>query len=125
MPAAWHPVYIILTLVSLIPITHPNRDQVSAQLENIQANTAAEIVQTYILKDDNGEIVSNAEKGELASSKTKDMLQVFMTEDCIMAECPSFDFVELIAKHCDIKDLTHRSLLQTALTESNIRRIQT
>jgi hypothetical protein len=53
------------------------------------------------------------------------MLQVFMTEDCITAECPSFDFVELIAKHCRIRDLTHRSLLQTALTESNLRRIQT
>ncbi|KAF2178732.1 hypothetical protein K469DRAFT_642268 [Zopfia rhizophila CBS 207.26] len=115
----------VVFIQALIPKTHPARGPVSDQLTNIQANIAAEILQSYILKFGSTEVTGHAEKGELALSTTNDTLQVFMTEECITAEYPSFDFVELIANHCGIKNPTHRSLLQTALTEDSLRRIQT
>lgn len=52
------------------------------------------------------------------------MLQIFMTEECMSADCPSFDLVELFANHCYIQLPKHRSLLFTALSEEHIRRVE-
>jgi hypothetical protein len=98
---------------------------IGRQIANVQASTAAEIVVQYTLRVGFTEISGTSENGELASSSTNEMLQLFMTEECISADCPSFDLIELIADHCSINNPKHRSLIYTALSDENSLRIQT
>ncbi|OCK90529.1 uncharacterized protein K441DRAFT_578728 [Cenococcum geophilum 1.58] len=109
---------------ALIPKAHPERDRVIQQIENIRASVADHIIQTHTLKFRKTDVAGFPGKAEVASSATNDSLNLFLTEDCITVECPSFELVEMIAKHCGIKNLTHQNLLQTILTAATHNRIQ-
>ncbi|CAO2650180.1 Nn.00g014720.m01.CDS01 [Neocucurbitaria sp. VM-36] len=109
---------------ALIPSNHMARGEVMRRIANIQASTSTEILHHYAIRVGNKDVIATSDDAELASTSTKKMLRVFMTEECISADCPSFDLVELIADHCSISLPKHRSLLFTALSEESVRRIK-
>ncbi|OAL50739.1 hypothetical protein IQ07DRAFT_680093 [Pyrenochaeta sp. DS3sAY3a] len=94
------------------------------QLENIEVNSAAEIVQTYSIQVSGTRIISSPESGEVALSCTDGILRLFMTEECLSTDHPSFELIDLFAKHCSITDSRSRLLLSVILTDGSLRRIQ-
>lgn len=69
-----------------------------------------------MLERDETPIRGNAVDGQVSLSKTDDSLSFYMTEECIKASCPPYEFALLLAETCGIKDPSHYTLLYTVLT---------
>lgn len=97
---------------------------ITKQLEEIEVNSAAEIVQTYSVQVSGIKVVGSPESGEVALLCTEGMLRLYMTEECLSSDYPSFELIDLFAKHCSIYDSRSRLLLSVILTDESLRRIQ-
>lgn len=108
----------------LIPILEPRRKEITRQMESISVWTAGKITQTYKLKHEDCDYIGHPGKGQAHLSVNGCSLQVFVEEEEITSKQPSFDLVDLIATHCNIRDALHLKLLHAALGNDNIQRIQ-
>lgn len=87
---------------------------------------AAEIAQSYTVKVEGNDVVGTVERGDVALSCMDGMLRIFMTEESVSCECPPYELMDLMARHCSIGPHTkHRLLVSLALSDDNIHRIQT
>ena len=98
--------------------------QVQQQIRNIRASVATRITQEYNLRCDGIDIAGRSGKGEVAVTAGRDSLQIYMTEECVTAECPPFELIDMIEQYTKIKGSVHRGLLQIALTDQSLIRIQ-
>ncbi|KAH8669611.1 hypothetical protein BGZ60DRAFT_564070 [Tricladium varicosporioides] len=111
-------------LSRLIPTSNPKRPLIEAQLKNIKISSASSITQEYVLNCGSDNITGRPDQGQVASVMDEDSLQIFLTEDGITSYTPPFELISLLADICGITDGSHRSLLQTAVSETSLRRIQ-
>lgn len=109
----------------LIPTLHPNRKNICAQIENIEAAVASSIVETHVLRKPGTSLQGRPGMGEVASLIAPEKIQFFFIEECITAGAPHFELVEFLSSYCQIVDTTHRTLLNLTLTEPDLKRIKT
>lgn len=93
-------------------------------LVNIEVNMATEIVQNYRFKLGDTIMDGTPNTGEIAVSRVGTALRLFMTEECLSFDCPSFELVETLAGLCSISRPMERSLLSMVLSEKNLSRLQ-
>jgi hypothetical protein len=108
----------------LIPKKHSKRTQILRQIDGMKVSVTTEVCQTYVLKADGTEIVGKPCKGQVASYGVGDSLHLFMTEAGITAQYAPVELVNVIAHHCEIKNLGNISLLYTVLNDSSLDRIK-
>jgi len=93
-------------------------------LRKIKVFTASSITQEYTLMSGSFKATGRPDQGHFASVSKETSLNLFLTEEGIGLTCPPFELVEFMATTCGIENQQHRALLQTALTERSIKRIQ-
>jgi hypothetical protein len=76
-----------------------------------------------MLERDETQVRGNPVDGQVSLSKTDDSLSFYMTEECIKATCPPYEFAALLAETCGIKDPSHYTLLYTVLTNPDLNTI--
>ncbi|KAH6672306.1 hypothetical protein B0J14DRAFT_70569 [Halenospora varia] len=111
-------------LIRLIPASNPKRSSIETQLRNVKISSASSIMQDYVLNCGTYNITGLPDQGQVASLVDEDSLQIFLTEDGITSYTPPFEFISVLAGICGITDGCHRSLLQTAMSETSLSRIQ-
>jgi hypothetical protein len=104
----------------LIPADTPERDKTNKNLRSIKVFVAAEIFQRHELKSRETH-VSGSGIGEVSLQTTPQGLELYMTEECIESDSPSFELIEQLATHCGVE---HPALLYTALADDNLDRIR-
>jgi hypothetical protein len=109
---------------SLVPKSHEHHCSIAQQLYGIEAVVAFQIVRKYTLEVGKRVVAGTHGNGQAAFSTINGRLQVFVTADCVAAKNPHFELIELLAKHLDVRDPTHWSLLSMALNEGDLVRLK-
>ncbi|KAI3316471.1 hypothetical protein HD806DRAFT_517477 [Xylariaceae sp. AK1471] len=108
----------------LISKTHPKRDELCRRIDSTEVCTASEITHSYIMRYNDLERTGNPVKGEVAISPMGDRLMLFISQQGLIRRHSSFELVDLIARHFEIKDPVHLRLLFAALSEPSAQRTQ-
>ncbi|KAF4636998.1 hypothetical protein G7Y89_g1094 [Cudoniella acicularis] len=108
----------------LVSKSHPTRELIETQLQNLQVFTADQIVEGYKLISGSFKVAGRSDLSEVSSILEGELLQIFLTEDAITSTCPPFKLVGLLADICGIQDSSYHALLQATLSESKLRRVQ-
>jgi hypothetical protein len=108
----------------LIPNSLQNRSEIVKLVESVRVSTATSINQDYILISDTFKAAGRPDKGQFTYVSKETHLNLFLTEEAIKSPCPPFELVEFLATYCNIKEPRERALLQIALNEKDVKRIQ-
>jgi hypothetical protein len=93
------------------------------QIDEMRVSVATDISQIFTLSLNGTQIHGSPIRGQVSLSKTGNLLNLLLTEECAAAKCPPNKLVSLIADICEIKDQNHFSLLYTALSSSSMESI--
>lgn len=93
-------------------------------MRSVRVSTATSINQEYTLISGSFIAVGRPDQGHFAYVSKEAHLNIFLTEETIKSPCPPFELVEFLATYCGIDGQRERALLQTALNENDVRRIQ-
>jgi hypothetical protein len=107
-----------------MPKSLQNRSEIVRRVKNVKVSTATSINQEYTLISDSFKAVGRPDHGHFAYVSKETHLNLFLTEETIKSPCPPFELVEFLATYCGIDGQRERALLQIALNEKDVKRIQ-
>lgn len=93
-------------------------------MKNVRVSSATIINQEYTLISDSFKADGRPHQGQFAYVSKETHLSLFLTEETIKSPCPPFELGEFLATYCNIKGPRERALLQIALNEKDVKRIQ-
>jgi hypothetical protein len=93
-------------------------------VKSVRVSTATSIDQDYTLISGSFKAAGRPDQGHFAYVSKETHLNLFLTDETIKSPCPPFELVEFLATYCGIDGQRERALLQIALNEKDIKRIQ-
>jgi hypothetical protein len=108
----------------LIPNSLQNRSEIVRRVKSVRVSTATSINQDYTLISGSFKAAGRPDQGQFTYVSKETHLNLFLTEETIKSPCPPYELVEFLATYCGIKGQHERALLQIALNEKDVKRIQ-
>ena len=107
----------------LAPQTHSNKAAVAHQIENIRVSVAPFISRTFVVRANGINVEGDPVRDQSSLSSTVNSVNVYLTEETAGAQNLPHALSISLADHLEIEEVSHRSLLHTALNDSDLESI--